>query len=140
MVRASDFFHGREGFSTRNDFYDEDAEQFSSWRSRCAQQTRREEIKIKYDSRDRKAKSWSKDKRMFCGVNQGITKGNAVISGLYWELYNQHQFKYRTCWACLRDHTSVMTKKMDLKKIAKRLDCQVNSRRPGQTTTQYFGF
>jgi hypothetical protein len=77
-----DFFHGWEGFSTRNDFYDEDAKQFSSWRSRCAQQTRREESKIKHDSRDRKAKSWSKDKRMFCGVNQGITKGNAVMSGL----------------------------------------------------------
>jgi hypothetical protein len=100
----------------------------------CAQQTRLEEIKIKHNSRDRKAKSWSKDKCMFCGVNQGITKGNAVMSGLCWE--EQH----RACWACLRDHASVMTKKMALKKFAKNWTVKQKAADPAKTATQHFGF
>jgi hypothetical protein len=134
-----EFFHDWEGFFDRNDFHDEDEEQFSRWH-RYAHQTRREEIKNKYDSRDQKANNWSKDKCMFCGVNKGITKENAVTSGLNWEEYDGHPLKYRSCWACLRDHTSVMTKNMALKKFATKLDFQVESHRSGRLYHPVFWF
>lgn len=128
------FFHGWEGFY-HEDFDDEDEEYFRHWykseKQRYTRQ-RREDIKRGYDRRDQKAHGTDEEEScMFCGENQGIKKEDAESSGLKWEEYIQHPAKYRTCWACLRSHKSVMTKSMALKKFGKKLDYQIESSKGG---------
>ncbi|CAB9521769.1 expressed unknown protein [Seminavis robusta] len=146
-----DFFHhssdhqrsDRENQNDDNDDYFETT--FDGWHERARQRARqrRQDIKDKYDWRDTKFKkrlqppaspknvmtttqqgeeSYTNGACMFCGVNYGIQPSVAEEWGLNWAQYVRHSSQYRTCWACLKDHTSVLTKKMAMKKFARKLD------------------
>jgi len=89
-----DFFGTWGGFH-REDFDEEDEATFRFWRRsekqrrRDAAKKRREDIKKGYDYRDHRARGDGKS-CIFCGVNEGITKEDALSSGLNWVEYNRH--------------------------------------------------
>lgn len=137
-----DFFYGWDSFFGCDDVDEDDEEYFRrwTWDAKYRARQRREEIKRKYDSRDRKALPKHTDKCMFCGHNRNITESQARESGMNWTEYVQHPRGYRTCWACLKDHTSVMTEAMALKKFAKKLDYTFESKRTGRPYRPVFWF
>ena len=132
------FQRDRSSSGDFEEFDDRFQSTFDDWHMSAKEKSekRRQDIKNKVDSRDRKIYkkhafdmpmiSTSTDDNwrpcMFCGVNYGISKSDAYEWGLNWDEYMQHEENYTTCWACLNDHTSAMTYKMAIKKFGRKLD------------------
>lgn len=104
--------------------WDEFRDRWRKAKQRNYARERRDNLKHKYDYRDRKAGNNKEEEEllcMFCGVNKGISQVDAHTDGLQWEEYASHPAHYRTCWTCKNSHISVLTESMAQQKFSKKL-------------------
>ena len=113
--------------------WDEFRERWQKAAQRRHARERRENLKHNYDYRDRKSRTIDDEPCMFCGVNRGISKMDALTDGLHWEEYASHPENYRTCWTCKSNHISVMTESMAIQKFAKKLSAPTVKSADGET-------